>query len=181
MTKVSREGRSEVLAIVFLAAILILVVTDLLADWGTGVRLSHLFVEAGMALVAAGGVTILIVRLRSLGREQRELLHQLSATQDEARRWRGETSDLLNGLAAAMDRQFDRWQLTPAERDVALLLMRGLSHKQVARVRRASERTVRQQAHLLYRKAGLANRADLAAFFLDGLLRPRSSKPAGSG
>ncbi len=174
MTNVNHEGRTERLAIALLAVILILVVADLLADWGTGVRLSHLLLETGTAVVAAAGVVMLILRLRSLDREQRELRHQLAASQDEARRWQSEAADLLEGLATAIDRQFDRWQLTPAERDVALLLLRGLSHKQVAGVRHASERTVRQQAHLLYRKAGLASRADLAAFFLDGLLRPQS-------
>ncbi len=170
MTNVNHEGRTAMLTIVLLAVILILVVADLLADWGTGVRLGHLLIETGTALVAASGVVALIFRLRSLGREQWELRHQLAASQEEARRWQSEAADLLDGLAAAIDRQFDRWQLTPAERDVALLLLRGLSHKQVAGVRHASERTVRQQAHLLYRKAGLASRADLAAFFLDGLL-----------
>ncbi len=181
MTNVNPEGRTELLAIALLAVILALVVADLLADWGTGVRLSHLLIETGTALVAAGGVAVLIFRLRSLGREQRELRHQLAASQDEARRWRGEAAELLEGLAAAIDRQFDRWRLTPAEREIALLLLRGLSHKQVAHARHASERTVRQQAHLLYRKAGLASRADLAAFFLDGLLRPQSRTPIEPG
>jgi DNA-binding NarL/FixJ family response regulator len=69
-------------------------------------------------------------------------------------------------LRVAIGRQFDRWELTGAERTVALLLLQGLSHKQIAGERSASERTVRQQAHTLYRKAGLGGRADLAAFFL---------------
>ncbi len=174
MSMVSHEGRTELLTIVLLAVILTLVIADLVADWGTGVSLSHLLIETGTAVLAAGGVMTLVLRLRSLAREQRELRQQLAASQDEARRWRDEAADFLEGLAAAIDRQFDRWQLTPAERDIALHLLRGLGHKQIARVRRASERTVRQQAHLLYRKAGLANRADLAAFFLDGLLRPQN-------
>lgn len=87
----------------------------------------------------------------------------------------------LEGLATAIDRQFNRWRLTPAEREIALFLLRGLSFKQVARAREASERTVRQQAHLLYRKAGLSSRAELAAFFLGGMLRPESREPSGTG
>ena len=63
---------------------------------------------------------------------------------------------------------------------MALLLLRGFSHKQIAGRRGASERTVRQQAHLLYRKAGFASRADLAAFFLAGLVgsADRNESPA---
>jgi DNA-binding NarL/FixJ family response regulator len=56
---------------------------------------------------------------------------------------------------------------------VALLLLKGLSHKEVAGLREVSETTVRQQARAIYRKAGLSGRHDLAAFFLEDLLGPR--------
>ena len=65
-----------------------------------------------------------------------------------------------------MGRQFGRWALTDAERGVALLLLQGLSHKEIASARDTSERTVRQQALAVYRKAGVHSRAELAAFFL---------------
>jgi DNA-binding NarL/FixJ family response regulator len=64
--------------------------------------------------------------------------------------------DLLKGLGDAIDAQFDRWQLTPAEREVALLMLKGLSHKEIAAVRESSERTIRQQARAIYAKANLS-------------------------
>ena len=79
---------------------------------------------------------------------------------------------MLQGLGAAIDRQFDRWALTPAEREVALLQLKGLRHKAIADLRNTSERTVRQQALAVYRKSGLNGRNDLAAFFLEDLLLP---------
>jgi DNA-binding NarL/FixJ family response regulator len=65
---------------------------------------------------------------------------------------------------------------TPArsEREVGLLLLKGLSLKDIAVVRGASEATVRQQAQAIYRKADLAGRAELSAFFLEDLLLPRN-------
>lgn len=63
-----------------------------------------------------------------------------------------------------------RWELSPAEKEVALLLLKGLSHKEIAEVRGTSEATVRQQSRALYKKAGLTGRHDLAAFFLEDLL-----------
>ena len=75
-------------------------------------------------------------------------------------------------LAAAIDKQFGRWQLTAAEREIGLLLLKGLSHREVAELRQTSEATVRQQALALYRKAGLRSRSDLSAFFLEDLLAP---------
>jgi DNA-binding NarL/FixJ family response regulator len=71
-----------------------------------------------------------------------------------------------------MDAQFTAWGLTAAEREVAVLLLKGLGHKQIAGRTGRSERTVRQHAVAVYRKSGLGGRAELAAFFLDDLILP---------
>jgi DNA-binding CsgD family transcriptional regulator len=84
--------------------------------------------------------------------------------------------ELVKGLGAAIDAQFDRWGLTAAEREVAMLMLKGLSHKEIAAVREASERTVRQQARAIYAKANLSGRAALSAFFLEDLLLPAEQR-----
>jgi DNA-binding CsgD family transcriptional regulator len=94
-------------------------------------------------------------------------------TAQDAARWRSDAAALISGLSAAIDLQLARWELTPAERDIALLLLKGLSHKEIATIRAVSETTVRQQARTLYRKAGLSGRNELSAFFLEDLLGPR--------
>jgi DNA-binding NarL/FixJ family response regulator len=48
----------------------------------------------------------------------------------------------------------------------------GLSHKEIAGIRATSETTIRQQSLAIYRKAGLHNRSELSAFFLEDLLLP---------
>lgn len=111
-------------------------------------------------------------RERELEAEAAALAKQLEATEQEAYRWKREAGELLAGLGIAIDAQFERWGLTPAEREVALLLLKGLSHKEIANVRGVGEATVRQQAQGMYRKAGLSSRNDLAAFFLEDLLLP---------
>jgi DNA-binding NarL/FixJ family response regulator len=87
-------------------------------------------------------------------------------------RWRDEANRLLAGLGVAIEAQFERWGLTAAEKEVALLLLKGLGHKDAALVLDRSERTVRQHAIAVYRKSGLAGRAELSAFFLEDLLLP---------
>lgn len=64
---------------------------------------------------------------------------------------------------------------------MALLLLRGLSHKEVAQQRGTSEGTVRQQALSVYRKSGLGGRSALAAFFLQGLPLPPAGGQGGGG
>jgi DNA-binding CsgD family transcriptional regulator len=118
-----------------------------------------------------------VLTLRRARRAQEEasaLAEQLDATRAEARRWRREARDLMRGLGAALDEQFDRWNLTPAEKEVALLLLKGLSHKEIAEVRSVSDATARQQARSIYKKGGLSGRHDLAAFFLEDLMLPGS-------
>ena len=73
---------------------------------------------------------------------------------------------------AGIERQFERWDLPVAEKDVALLLLKGLSYKEIAIARDTSERTVREQGRAVYRKSGLGGRSELSAFFLEDLLLP---------
>jgi len=76
----------------------------------------------------------------------------------------------LAGFSGAVEQQFVKWNLTPTEREVALLLLKGYGHKQVAAKTGRSERTVRQHAVSVYEKSGLGGRAELAAFFLEGVM-----------
>ena len=69
-----------------------------------------------------------------------------------------------------IQKQFDAWSLTSSEQDVALGLLKGLSFREIAGLRDTREKTVRQQATNVYRKAGLANRNELAAWFFEDML-----------
>ena len=149
-------------------------------DWASGVSPLHVMGELVVLLAAAAGVGSLWVRSRRLRRETAALgVHLREATAD-AERWRAEAEALLRGLGEAVSGQFDRWLLTPAEQEVALPLIKGLSHKEVAQG--TSERTVRQQALGIYKKARVSGRAALSAFFLEDLLLPiRRPEPRASG
>ncbi|MEE4298884.1 MAG: LuxR C-terminal-related transcriptional regulator, partial [Pseudomonadales bacterium] len=73
----------------------------------------------------------------------------------------------------AIEAQFRGWGLSTAEAEIGMLLLKGLSLKEIAALRETSERTVREQARAVYRKAGLAGRAELSAYFLEDLLVAR--------
>ena len=97
---------------------------------------------------------------------------------EERDRWRASAQQALEGLARAIDAQFTAWRLTPAEREVALLLLKGYGHKQIAALTGRSERTARQHAGVVYEKAGLDGRAGLAAYFLQDLMLPEGRRSA---
>ncbi len=99
------------------------------------------------------------------------------ATQ-QAQQWREANRELIAGLAVQIQKQFDDWQLTPAEAKVGFLILKGLSHAEIVSLRHASERTIRDQARAVYRKSGTAGRSELSAFFLEDLLLPRQEPQA---
>ena len=105
-------------------------------------------------------------------KERLVLIRDLDAARIQGRQWRDETRTLLKGLGEAIDRQFVVWKLSEAEREVGLLILKGMSLKEIAAVRDTSERTIRAQAQSIYAKAGLSGRAALSAFFLEDLLAP---------
>ena len=83
--------------------------------------------------------------------EQRSLVER----QAERDAWRERATQSLQGLGRAVSQQFRDWELTPAEREVAVLLLKGQSHKEIATATGRSERTVRQHAIAAYHKAGV--------------------------
>lgn len=160
------------------ALVAVLVGVDVSTDLRAGGGWGHAAIELTLMAVAVIAAGSLWGRVMALRRQARMLVRDLDAAQAEATRWRRETDEVLRGLGAAIDRQFERWSLSAAEREVGLMLLKGLSLKEIADVRGTSERTARQQALAIYRKAGLSGRAELSAFFLEDLLLP---EPAGPG
>jgi DNA-binding CsgD family transcriptional regulator len=123
-------------------------------------------------VLASVGVALLFRVTHRQHDDNLKLLRDLELARLQGQRWRSESRTLLNGLGEAINTQFSRWNLTDAEREVALLLLKGLSHKEVATIRAVSERTIREQSRSIYSKSGLSGRAALSAFFLEDLLAP---------
>lgn len=73
-------------------------------------------------------------------------------------------------FAALMDDQFTRWGLTAAERDVALMSVKGLSVADIAAMRHTAAGTVKAQSAAIYRKAGVSNRAEMISVLIEDLI-----------
>jgi DNA-binding NarL/FixJ family response regulator len=66
--------------------------------------------------------------------------------------------------------QFKEWLLSPSEAQIALLMLKGLSIKEIAKARSTHDRTVRKQASAIYEKSNLAGRHELSAWFIEDML-----------
>jgi DNA-binding CsgD family transcriptional regulator len=154
---------------------------DLFEDWRAGSGGLHLGLESVVVVLAALGFWLLRVRMARERAALAALRARLTEARAAAESWRRETESLTAGLGRAIDSQFQVWNLTESEREVALLLIKGLSLREIASLRDTSERTVRQQSLAVYRKARLNGRAELSAFFLEDLLAPSPGRPPKSG
>ncbi|RME67163.1 MAG: hypothetical protein D6782_03060, partial [Alphaproteobacteria bacterium] len=117
---------------------------------------------------------ILFQRSRAHHREE-GLQHAFEKATGEAIQRSEELERALAGISAQIERDFDSWNLTAAEREIALLLLKGLRLKEIADIRGTSERTARQQAQAVYKKAGLEGRSELAAFFIEDFMQSLQS------
>lgn len=146
--------------------------TDLYLDDPRTWRTFHVVVEVAIVALSLG---LALYLLREWSRTEEVLEHteeQLERHREERDRWRERAHTFLRGLGREIDRQFEEWDLTPSEKEVALLLIKGHSHREIARMTGRSERTSRQHAGSAYSKADLSGRAELAAFFLQDLMLP---------
>lgn len=160
------------LPVVIYAAIVVILAADFWTDAsGTASRV-HLGLEAVAMGLALLGLVAIAWRVGRMRRGVRRLNVALVRARADAAKWRSEAEESLRGLSVAIDHQFEAWSLSAAEREIALLLLKGLSLREIADVRGTSERTVRQQALAIYKKAEVSGRAELSAFFLEDLLAP---------
>lgn len=145
------------------SAIAVLVAADLVVDYRDGASLLHIGAESVILIIAASGAVSIWLQLK-------RTRSRLSVVQAEANQWREENRELFEGFNTAIATQFDRWKFTQAETEIGFLLLKGLSHKDIAKLRETSERTVREQSRSLYRKSGMSGRAAFSAFFLEDIM-----------
>jgi DNA-binding NarL/FixJ family response regulator len=173
-----RGPRTRVVVAWLLVAMVVVGVFDMLTDSPSIWRTGHAAVELAFILLAAGTALVLLhgwVRSERSLAGVRATLATRQAERDHSQKL---AQNALRGLGEAMDRQFDEWSLTPAERETAMFILKGYSHKEIASLTERSERTVRQHAVSVYRKSGLGGRAELAAFFFEDMLLPSAEATA---
>lgn len=122
--------------------------------------------EVGAALGLILGLVLGGVALRKSFRERR-------AAEERLRRASGAFLELL-------EERFIEWALTPAERDVALFAIKGMTTSEIAQLRNTSEGTVKAQTNAIYRKAGVAGRPQLLSLFIEDLMDDTLTSKAGS-
>ena len=132
-----------------------------------------MFVISGM-IVALFGYEYLMQH-----RAMSQLKDQLENARGQLMHVDANSQKLASQYREIMQQQFDAWALTSSEQDVVLALLKGLSFREVAELRETREKTVRQQAASVYKKAGVSGRHELAAWFFEGHARSANAQLEG--
>ena len=120
------------------------------------IGLDHEIFESVLALALIASLAFTGMEIRDLRNRQKEMESQLKAAS-------GEFAGLLND-------HFEQWSLTKSERDVALLVIKGFSIAEIARIRETKEGTIKSQSNAIYRKAGVTGRTQLVSMFIEELM-----------
>lgn len=157
-------GRQGVVAALFLAQALcaIIFVSDVFSSI-FGFNSSALSWELRELLEIAAAFGLIVGAVLG-GFAMRRVVLDRDKAQERLRRASGAFLDLL-------EERFNEWGLTPAERDVALFAIKGMSTAEIAVLRATSEGTVKAQTNAIYRKAGVSGRSQLLSLFIDDLMR----------
>lgn len=161
----------EFLAILVLAIIVIGNLGDVFYDYREGASMSHLLVELFIAIVSFTLITALTFGIWRQSRSNNKLKAELASLSGTGKQSLPPAlASARHELALVLKEQFENWNLTQTEREVAMLLLKGLSFKEIAAVRSTMEKTVRQQASAIYKKANVSGRHEFSAWFIEDLL-----------
>lgn len=111
-----------------------------------------------------------ILAVAGLGYAAVTLRAYLRLLQSEAERSR-ETIHMLRGnFDEVLRGKFEEWGLTTAERDVTLLIIRGLSVADIAAARNTAQGTIKAQSTSIFRKIGVGSKTELMSAIIDEFL-----------
>jgi len=161
----------ELIIILMLAVVVFGSGADIVHDYREGAGSAHLIIEAVVVLVSFALIGLLSGGVWRQSRSNRKLKDELAAVSKTLERQPStEVQAARHNLALVAEQQFAEWELTKTEQEVAMLLLKGLSFKEIAAVRDTLEKTVRQQASSIYRKSGLNGRHEFSAWFIEDFL-----------
>ena len=145
---------------------------EIISEFLAGETLSEMTDDLSRFALSAIVLFVFLYEYQSQQTALRELQQQLNSFKGRLSNVEPKTVKIASEYRAAMQRQFDAWQLTESEQDVVILMLKGLSFREIAQLRETREKTVRQQASSVYSKAKVSSRNELAAWFFEDLLEP---------
>lgn len=142
------------------------------SEFSAGQPLAAMWDDMLWIAVSAGCVLYYLYERRMSSKEIDELRNSLENARGRLVEIDTHSREIANQYRAVMQKQFDAWQLSASEQDIVIGMLKGLTFREIAGLRETREKTVRQQASAVYRKAGVSSRSELTAWFFEDMLDP---------
>lgn len=161
----------ELIVVALLAVVVMGNLFDVAYDYNEGASLAHMGLELMLVCTSFFLIAMLSInvwRQKTSNQKLKIELESMATTNTE--RIPAPVMAARHSLSKVIQEQFKQWALTNTEEKVAMLLLKGLSFKEIAAVRNNSEKTVRQHASSIYKKAEVSGRHELSAWFIEDYL-----------
>jgi DNA-binding CsgD family transcriptional regulator len=145
-------------------------ILDLAIDFANDASLWHLIQEVIVISLAIGLIIFLTLELKQKKRHLQDLVKELKTTEHSLTKSTAVIQNARKEYSEIIHQQFDDWQLSQSQQQIALLLLKGLSFNEIAAIRDTKEKTVRQQASEIYKKADVVGRHAFSAWFFEDFL-----------
>lgn len=159
----------EIALILILGIVVIASGADLVADLSHGASTDHMVKEVIVVSISTLAIAWLLWGLHLQRLQIRSLQQELETANSPRMPPEKYVLEARKKLGNVITQQFSEWMLTGSEVEVGWLLLKGLSLKEIAMVRNTQEKTVRQQASSIYKKAGVSGRHAFAAWFIEDM------------
>lgn len=97
-------------------------------------------------------------------------MRQVLLHRDELRRADQRLETMRGDFTGLVDRRFGDWGLLPAEKEVAMLTIKGLRISEIPAMRDCTEGTVKSHLSAIFRKSSVSSRPEFLARFVDDFL-----------
>lgn len=156
----------DTLVFALLLIVIIINIYDFVEDIMEGYQWLYIGLEIITVGLSFGGVYLLVKMIK----QRKDLRQQVETAESNLSHTQNKLDEISKEYSKHVKKQFIRWQFTQSEKEVALLILKGLSFKEIADSRNTKEKTVRQQASSIYNKSSVSGRNELAAWFFEDLL-----------
>lgn len=143
---------------------------DVYHDGQDSLSRAHITMEIFTLVLSLAAALFFVISAIKITKENEDLTKAIKTENAQKEHYRKQVLQYSEGLSQAIDAEFSKWELTKTEKTIGLLVLKGLSTKQIAELQGAQDKTIRQHCSAIYKKSGLGGRSELSAYFLEDLL-----------
>ena len=143
---------------------------DIYHDAQDSLSTGHIIMEFFTLALSVFAALFFALSALKMTKENMALTNAIRYESEKKELYRKKVLHYAEGLSAAIEDEFLNWGLTKTETEIAFLILKGLSTKEIAEIQGSQDKTVRHHCSAVYKKSGLSGRSELSAYFLEDLL-----------